>query len=335
LQFQQFTRTDPERTARQKREHAMSDRAKRSSGTGGRRTTRAGAAAARAATAQEAAARAREAERVVRPRLLSVTHMHPDWADVARFPFSVPAIRDLQTLDLDAPVTCFVGENGSGKSTLLEALAIKVNLPAAGRLDRPAQDDSLAEQRWLAQALRLAWTVRTTRGFFLRAEDFFAWQLQVKRDRAALEARLVAIDEELADATPHARELAKGPIRASLFELTERYGADPDARSHGEGFIHFFQQRFVPGGLFLLDEPEAALSPQRQLALVALILEAIDEGAQFIIATHAPILLAIPGARIWSFDDGAPTEIAWDATEHVRLTRDFLAAPSRFLDRLR
>jgi predicted ATPase len=299
-------------------------------GAGGRKTTRAGARAAR-----DAVAPTTPAPPLVSPRLRAVTHAHPRWADERRFPFSVPSIRAMATLDLDVPVTCFVGENGSGKSTLLEALAVATGLPVAGGAQRAADDPTLAEQALLARALVLDWSLRTTRGFFLRAEDFFGWQQAQQRLRVELAERLAAIDVELADASEHARALARGPLQASLTDMEARYGADPDARSHGEAFLAFFQRRLVPRGLYLLDEPEAALSPQRQLALVALVLEAVDAGAQFVIATHSPILLAIPGARVWSFDDGAPTIVPWDETDHVRLTRDFLASPERILSRLR
>ena len=117
--------------------------------------------------------------------------------------------------------------------------------------------------------------------------------------------------------------------------MERRYGADPDARSHGEAFLNFFQQRLVPRGLYLMDEPEAALSPQRQLALLALMFDLVADGAQFIVATHSPLLLAYPGARIYSFDSAPIEPIAWDETDHVRLTRDFLANPERFLRQLR
>ena len=113
------------------------------------------------------------------------------------------------------------------------------------------------------------------------------------------------------------------------------YGADPDAKSHGEAFLNFFQQRLVPKGLYLMDEPEAALSPQRQLSLLALMFDLVAEGAQFIIATHAPMLLAFPGARIYSFDESPIAEVPWDRTDHVRLTREFLAEPERYLRNLR
>lgn len=270
------------------------------------------------------------------PQLRSVTHLHPDWTRKhPRFPFTVPTIAAMGTLDLDAPVTCFVGENGSGKSTLLEAIAIAASLPSAGAAGRAQDDETLTEQLWLARALKLSWRSRNNRGFFLRAEDFFGFQNLLKRERAEFVATLARMDEEYADRSAHAKALATGPLKASLQEMERRYGADPDARSHGEAFLNFFQQRLVPRGLFLMDEPEAALSPQRQLALLAMIFDLVAEGAQFIIATHSPLLLAFPGARIHSFDESPIREIAWDQTDHVRLTRDFLADPERYLRQLR
>jgi predicted ATPase len=266
--------------------------------------------------------------------LLRVTHTHPHWAP-PRFPFTVPAIQSLDTLDMDAPVVCFVGENGSGKSTLLEAIAIAANLPAAGSVDLARRDPTLQEQERLSRALKLAWRLRTNRGLFLRAEDFFGFQLQLKRERAEFAETLERMDEEYADRSAYAKTLAMGPLKASMADMDRRYGANPDARSHGEAFLNFFQQRLVPQGLFLLDEPEAALSPQRQLALLAMIFDLVAEGAQFVIATHSPILLAYPNARIFSFDEAPIAEVAWDETEHVRLTRDFLANPERYLRGLR
>lgn len=268
------------------------------------------------------------------PLLLRVTHTHPPWANDG-FPFNVPAIRSLDTLDLDAPVVCFVGENGSGKSTLLEAIAIAANLPAAGSIDQTRRDPTLQEQGVLARALKLAWRLRTNRGLFLRAEDFFGFQRLLKRERAELEDTLERLEVEYGDRSAHAKALAMGPIKASLADMDRRYGADPDARSHGEAYLNFFQQRLVPHGLFLLDEPEAALSPQRQLALLAMTFDLVAEGAQFVIATHSPILLAFPHARIYSFDEAPITEVPWEQTEHVRLTRDFLANPERYLRGLR
>ena len=266
--------------------------------------------------------------------LRSVTRPKRPRADVARFPYTVPVIRSLDTLALDTAVTFFVGENGSGKSTLLEAIAAAARLPAVGSADLDA-DATLAAQRDLAGALRLVWSRRTTRGFFLRAEDFFGFAKRTAALRAEMLQRIEDLEVEYADRSAFAKGLAMGPARASLADMERRYGLDLDANSHGQSFLRLFQSRFVPGGLYLLDEPEAPLSPQSQLALMAMVQDMVAQDAQFVIATHSPILLAFPGARIWSFDSAPPEQVPYDELEHVRLTRDFLNAPERYLRALR
>lgn len=250
--------------------------------------------------------------------------------DERRFPFSVPAIRSLEALDLPGPVTFFVGENGSGKSTVLEAIAAAARLPTVGS-DEAQSDGTLAAQRELADALQLVWSRRTKRGFFLRAEDFFGFTKRLAVMRAELLARIAEIDVEYADRSAYARGLASGPARASLGELEARYGVDLDANSHGQSFLHLFRSRFVPGGLYLLDEPEAPLSPQSQLGLMAMMADMVAEDAQFIIATHSPMLLAYPGARIVSFDEVPVRAVEYAELDSVRLVREFLAAPDRYL----
>jgi predicted ATPase len=249
------------------------------------------------------------------------------------FPFSVPVVRALETLELSTPVTFFVGENGSGKSTLLEGIAAAIGLPTVGS-DAVRDDATLAAQRSLAAQLRLSWSRRTHKGFFLRAEDFFGFTKYVARLRAELQGRLAEIDVEYETRSAYAKGLAAGPPAASLAELEQRYGIDLDANSHGESFLRLFRSRFVPGGLYLLDEPEAPLSPQSQLGLIALLKEMVSEDAQFIIATHSPILLAFPDATIYTFDDQPPRRVEYDQLEHVRLTRDFLNDPGAFLRHL-
>jgi predicted ATPase len=250
--------------------------------------------------------------------------------DESRFPFSVPAVLSLEGLELSGAVTFFVGENGSGKSTMLEALAAAARLPAVGS-DDVQTDGTLAAQRELAAALQLVWSRRTERGFFLRAEDFFGFTKRVAVMRAELMARIAEIEVEYADRSSYAKGLAAGPVRASLGALQERYGVDLDANSHGQSFLQLFRSRFVPGGLYLLDEPEAPLSPQSQLGLMAMIADMVAEDAQFIIATHSPILLAYPGAQIVSFDEIPVRQVEYEQLEGVRLVRDFLAAPGRYL----
>ena len=251
------------------------------------------------------------------------------------FPFTVPAIRALESLDVASAVTFFVGENGSGKSTLLEGIAAAARLPAIGSADVP-HDETLAAQRRLGKALRLSWTRKATRGFFLRAEDFFGFTRRLAQERAAFQAQLKTIETEYQeqDRSKYAMGLAMGPANSSLAEMERRYGVDLDANSHGQSFLKLFQSRFVPGGLYLLDEPEAPLSPQSQLALLAMVGEMVAQDAQFIIATHSPILLAYPKARIYSFDATPVQAVAYEELDHVRVTRDFLNAPERYLKQI-
>lgn len=253
--------------------------------------------------------------------------------DLARaFPFSVPAVADLagRSLAFEAPVTFFIGENGSGKSTLLEGIAAAARAVAVGSADTEA-DASLAPARRLADRLRLAWARRTHRGFFLRAEDFFGYARRMQAMREELEAELRAIDAD-PELSAFARAQKRMPYARSIGELRAKYGDGLDSVSHGESFFALFRSRMVPDGLYLLDEPEAPLSPMRQIGLLALIKELVEEqGAQFIIVTHSPILMAYPGAAIYSFDQGAVRPLAYNEVEHVTLTRDFLNSPARFL----
>jgi predicted ATPase len=251
------------------------------------------------------------------------------------FPFTVPAIRTLHALTLERPVTFFVGENGSGKSTLLEGIAAAAKLPAVGSADLP-RDESLASQRRLEKSLRLSWDKKATRGFFLRAEDFFGFTKRLARERTELLTQMKETTEQYRaqNRSLYAEGLAQGPLRASLAAMEQRYGVDLDANSHGQSFLKLFQSRFVPGGLYLLDEPEAPLSPQSQLALLAMIGDMVAQDAQFMIATHSPMLLAFPNAQIYSFDSIPVRAVLYEELDHVRITRDFLNAPDRYLNQI-
>lgn len=267
------------------------------------------------------------------PHLRAIAKSETALTEAERFPFSVPVVRSLRELSLDAPVTFLVGENGSGKSTILEGIAAAAGLPTVGSAS-VSDDDTLAAQRALGRALKLIWRQRTRRGFFLRAEDFFGFTKSLARMRAEFQTRLVELEEEYRDRSAYAKGLAQGPVRASLADMERRYGVDLDANSHGQSFLRLFSSRFVPGGLYLLDEPEAPLSPQSQLALIAMIGEMVAQDAQFVIATHSPILLAYPEALIYSCDRVPMESVPFQELEHVVLTRDFLNDPGRFLRHL-
>jgi predicted ATPase len=245
------------------------------------------------------------------------------------YPFSLPVVRHLGTLTFSAPVTLFVGENGSGKSTILEAIAA-----AAGSITVGAEsvgvDPDLQPARRLAGAMRLIWSKRTRRGFFLRAEDFLGYVRRLQSLRRDLAQDAAEMERRYAG-RGLAVSLGKMPMEGSLAAMREKYGEGLDTRSHGESFLDLFHARLQPGGLYLLDEPETPLSPLKQLSLLRMFHDAVTSGAQFIIATHSPILMAYPGACILNFDTVPPSPAAYDDLEHVRILRDFLNHRDAFL----
>ena len=196
-------------------------------------------------------------------------------------------------------MTLFAGENGSGKSTLLEAVAECCGFnPEGGNRDHHRA--VAADRPELAQALRLSWLPKVTEGFFLRAESFYNFATYIEQ----------------------------------VSDLRAYGGRSLHAQSHGESFLSLFANRFEQG-IYILDEPEAALSPQRQLTLLRIVHDLAGPGhAQFLIATHSPILLAYPGAVIFNLDGDTIEPIRYEETKHYLLTRDFLASPERFFKHL-
>jgi predicted ATPase len=246
----------------------------------------------------------------------------------------MPAVASLRAAPLafDASVTFLVGENGSGKSAILEGLACAAgSIAIAG--DDPRRDPTLAAARALGDRLRLTWRACTQRGFFLRAEDFFGFAKYISALRAGLERDLADLNAEPGPET-YGRGLARGAYLKELGHLRQT-DSTVNETSHGESFLELFRRRFASRGLYLLDEPEAPLSPVRQLALLVLLREMTGTGeSQFIIATHSPILMAFPGAKIYSLDGGTPRPVAWGELDHVAMTRDFLNDPDAFLRHL-
>lgn len=225
-----------------------------------------------------------------------------------RFPGNLPFTRELN-LEFDSPITFFVGENGSGKSTLLEAMAVQSRLPiSGGGLNELGSRQAFAEKSELADSLQLAFVRQPHDRYFFRAETqaHFATLLEQRRDDP---------------------EFSGDPYT--------RYGGHSLHRmSHGEAFLSIMQHRFERG-LFFMDEPESALSPQRQLSLLVLLHRLVQGGeSQFFIATHSPILMTFPGATILSFDQGPITRISVEETSHFRITKDLLNNPPMYWQHL-
>jgi len=253
--------------------------------------------------------------------------------DESSFPFDLSIVRSLRELKFASPVTFFVGENGSGKSTLLETIACAVESITVGA-ESVKTDKTLVPIRKLAKYFRLTWTKRTRKGFFLRAEDFFGYAKSMRQTKEELQQELENIKTDYKDRSAYAASLASMPYSGQLADMNRRYGDGLDNYSHGESFLTLFQNRFVPDGLYLLDEPEAALSPMRQLTFLSALKQMTGQNAQFIIATHSPIILAFPDAQILQFHEGRVKEVKYTDLEHVQLTKDFLDNPDSFLRHL-
>jgi len=218
--------------------------------------------------------------------------------DFNRYPFNLPAVASLDRLEFDARVTFLIGENGSGKSTLLEAIAVALGFnPEGGSRNfrfgtRPSHSD-------LYEYLRVVRSVvRPRDGYFLRAESYYNVATEIEN-----------LDKIPGRAPPIAP--AYGP--RALHE-----------QSHGESFLALVEHRLRGNGLYLLDEPEAALSPVRQMALLSRLHALVEASSQLIIASHSPILLAYPGAALYHVGPTGMKRIAYEDTEHFRVTRDFL-----------
>lgn len=215
----------------------------------------------------------------------------PDWA---AYPFSIPAVKGLELLEFHPSVTFFVGENGSGKSTLIEALAIKAGLNPGGGTKNFSGSSRPSESE-LHTFLRLARGARRERSaFFLRAETMYNVSTE-----------------------------AENYLGYGWENLHEK--------SHGEAFLWVALNKFRDGGLYILDEPESALSPQRQLAFLCRMHQLVSAGSQFLISTHSPILMAYPEARIYRLDQEGIQDVRYEDTEHYAITKAFLQNPGRMI----
>jgi predicted ATPase len=224
----------------------------------------------------------------------------------AEYPFNIPAIGNFTELDFEQPVSFFIGENGSGKSTLLEAIAVASGLNAEGG-SRNFNFSTRASHSGLKDCLRLTRSVRRPRdSYFLRAESYFNVATEIEK-----------LDEDPCGGPP----------------IINSYGGKSlHEQSHGESFFALLMNRLGGDGLYIFDEPEAALSPSRQLAFLSRLHELVGKGCQFLIATHSPILMAYPRAAIYLLADGAPSLIAYRETEHYTVTRNFLTRTEQMLD---
>jgi len=225
--------------------------------------------------------------------------------DFDHYPFAIPAVRHLDRLKLHPAVTFFIGENGSGKSTLLEALAVRAGFNAEGgsrnfRFDTRPSHSELFSHLVLERDPR-----RPTNGYFLRAESFYNVATEIEK-----------LDAEPSIAPPI------GPAYG---------GTGLHEQSHGQSFFSLMTNRLRGNGLYIFDEPEAALSPARQMSALTLMHDLVQTGSQFIIATHSPILMAYPDSVIYLFDESGIRQTTYEKTDHFLITRGFLNRHKKML----
>ena len=232
---------------------------------------------------------------------LLIQSLSMDWNRIEQNSYlrKIDAIKNLEELVFEKPIAFLVGENGSGKSTLLEALAVAYGFNPEGGTKNYSFSTYDSHSR-LHEAIKVSKGYRKAKwGYFLRAESFYN----------------VATKEKEYEDFDHP---------------SEKY----HEKSHGESFLAVVQKQLKPNGLYLFDEPEAALSPQRQLTLLMEICSYAKQGSQFIIATHSPILLGIPGAQIISFDEGTVHNCEYEDTESYKVTEMFINNRDALLERL-
>lgn len=232
-----------------------------------------------------------------KPYLIDVTLLRDRVTSFDEYPFSVPAVKNLGTLEFHPDVTFFVGENGTGKSTLMEALALleRYNPEGGTRNSLFATHETHSV---LHEYLKASKSYKMPKdGYFLRSETFYNFATY--------------IDE---------------------VDYAASYGGSLHTQSHGESILSLLTHKFRGNGLYLLDEPEAALSPSRQLSALAVIHRLVRRDSQFIIATHSPMLMAYPGARIYLFSDSEIRETAYEETEHYQIARDFFRSREQMLE---
>ena len=243
-----------------------------------------------------------------KPYLREISLKSERIADFTRYPFSLPVVRQLGTLRFHPDVTFLAGENGSGKSTLLEAIAVALGFNPEGG-SRSFSFTTRPSHSELHSHLRVVRSFRKPAdGFFLRAESFFNVATEIER-----------LDSDCSLGVP----------------IVNAYGGHSlHEQSHGESFWALVMKRFRGKGLYILDEPEAALSPKRQLILLRRIHELVEQQSQFIIATHSPILLAYPQSAIFVLNEQGLTSTPYECTEHFKTMRAFIANPEEHLRQL-
>ncbi len=248
----------------------------------------------------------------------------------APFPFNIAGVRYARNISLDSKVTIFVGDNGCGKSTLLESIALFLNLPLIGGFIE--RNDGFEAAQILQPFVEINWKREMRKGFFFRAEDFSDFINSVENDKRKISNNLSELKGVVDDSI--IKQMSES-MNYALYNMRKNYGDNMQAYSHGEAYLKIMDTRIGDKGIYLLDEPEAALSPIKQLSLIFMIMEILKKGSsQFIISTHSPMLMGIPEALIYEIKEDGMQAVQYTETDHYRITKTFLNDPDFYLRHL-
>ena len=246
------------------------------------------------------------------------------------FPYNISAVKFAKDLDLSNKITFLIGDNGSGKSTLLETIAFRLQLPHIDGSEYPVRSYQAAIR--LSSELELDFKIDNPRGFFFRAEDFGDYLNSINRADAKLHGQLKSLHGEVPE---HIIKLMKDNANYQIHHVKKNYGQDLATYSHGEAYLKIIQDKVRTPGIYLLDEPEAALSPAKQLSLIYQIMGHLKNNmSQFVIATHSPMIMAIPDATIYEITEDSMEKTALEDTDHYQITKGFLNNPESYLRHL-
>jgi len=260
-----------------------------------------------------------------------ISKLNIDTEKTNPFPFNVPAIKFAKGIELEGPITFFIGDNGTGKSTLIETLAFRLQLPHMN--GKVYEERGFAAAIKLISHLELEYKIMRATGFFFRAEDFGDYLNSIDRRDAELHAQLKELEDDVPE---QIIQEMKDNANDQLHHMRKNYGQELQSFSHGEAYMKIIQEKVKSRGIYILDEPEAALSPAKQLALIYFIQDHLqNNNSQFIIATHSPILMSMPQSKIYEITETGMKLTPLNETEHYSITKSFLDNPDAYLRHLK
>jgi|SRR5690554_2644859 len=244
----------------------------------------------------------------------------------SNFPYNLPFFNN-KIIDLEAPIIILVGENGTGKSTFIELLNEVLNLFRIN-MENPYQKDLKELYSLVSKHIKLKYSLMKPKGFFFSAEDFTSYIHYLVKEKNNASAELKRINSSKKSSL--SKNLSSMPHNRTINEIDNLYTHDLLKLSHGEAYLSFFNSRVREKELYLLDEPETPLSIQNQLSLNYIINEGVKNNCQFIIATHSPIIMSLPNAKIYEINNREIKLISYKEIESVNLLKQFLNYPDSF-----